>query len=113
MIRAVATEDIVACVSPQIFDEYQEIINVMMSKLQGKFDENALSLFFGRLDFVLPSSRIKICRDPDDNKFLECAKDSGALYIVSGDKDLLSLGTFGNTQIITARMFCEKCLPNS
>lgn len=33
----------------------------------------------------------KLCRDPHDDKFLDCALNGGADYIVSGDKDLLSL----------------------
>ncbi len=48
------------------------------------------------------------CRDPDDNKFLNGAKDSHALYIVSGDKDLLVIEQFGNIQIVNGKDFCEK-----
>ena len=47
-------------------------------------------------------------RDPDDDKFLGCAKDAKALYIVSGDKDLLVLEKFENIEIITAKEFWEK-----
>lgn len=53
---------------------------------------------------------VKISRDSDDDKFLGCAKDSRALYIVSGDKDLLVIKEFENIQIITAKEFCEKYL---
>lgn len=35
-----------------------------------------------------PVTQVKLCRDPDDDRFPESAKDSHALYIVSGDKDL-------------------------
>ena len=59
------------------------------------------------LNIITAKSKIEICRDPDDNKFLGCAKDSGALYIVSGDKDLLVLKKFEKTKIITAREFCN------
>jgi putative PIN family toxin of toxin-antitoxin system len=108
IIRAVATQD--ACASPQIIDEYQEITKEMIAKLQGKIDEDALSLFFQNLEMILPSAHIELCRDPDDDKFLECAKDAGALYICSGDKDLLILEKFEDIQIITAREFCERFL---
>jgi uncharacterized protein len=40
---------------------------------------------------VTPSARIIRSRDPDDDKFLECAAAGGADYIVSADADLLSL----------------------
>lgn len=41
------------------------------------------------------------------NKFIGCAKDARALYIVSGDKDLLVIKKYENIQIITAKEFCE------
>ena len=37
-----------------------------------------------------------VCRDPDDDKFIEVALASGCKIIVSGDKDLLDInGIFG------------------
>ena len=32
-----------------------------------------------------------VCRDSDDDKFINCAVDAKALYIVSGDSDLLDI----------------------
>lgn len=62
------------------------------------------------MNLIEPTSSTNICRDPDDNKFLNCAKDSDALYIVSGDEDLLILKEYGVTKIITAKDFCDKYL---
>jgi predicted nucleic acid-binding protein len=47
------------------------------------------------------------------DKFLGCAKDARALYIVSGDKDLLVLKQFENIQIVTAKEFCVQYLTES
>lgn len=41
---------------------------------------------------LTPAVRITLSRDPDDNKFLECAVTGGADYVVSADADLLNLG---------------------
>ena len=41
------------------------------------------------------------CRDPNDNMFLECAMRSKADLLVAGDKDLLILGAYMRTRIIT------------
>jgi uncharacterized protein len=41
--------------------------------------------------FVQTTSQIIICRDLDDNKFLELAIDSNAEFLMTGDNDLLSL----------------------
>ncbi len=49
---------------------------------------------------------------PDDDKFISCALDAKALYIVSGDKDLLVMGHYEDVQIITAADFCNQYLKN-
>jgi putative PIN family toxin of toxin-antitoxin system len=42
-----------------------------------------------------------ICRDPNDNMFLECAALAHADVIVAGDKDLLVLGSYAGARIVT------------
>jgi predicted nucleic acid-binding protein len=44
-------------------------------------------------------------RDPSDNKFLECAVAGKARVIISGDKDLLSLGRYRQVRIQTPAQF--------
>ena len=39
-------------------------------------------------------------RDHDDNIIINCAFEAGAECIVTGDADLLSMGGYGNTQIL-------------
>jgi putative PIN family toxin of toxin-antitoxin system len=45
--------------------------------------------------------------DPPDNRYLECAVEGEAAYLVSGDRLLLSLGTFQGIQIVSPRVFLE------
>ena len=42
------------------------------------------------------------------DKLRRKGKDAKALYIVSGDKDLLSLERFESIEIVTAKEFCER-----
>ena len=84
----------------------------MIDRKQGHIDSAILSPLIQVLEVIEPISHVEICRDPDDNKFLECAKDSHALYIVSGDKDLLVIEEYENIQIMTAKDFCKKYFPN-
>ena len=52
---------------------------------------------------VIPTQIITgICRDPDDEKLLEAAVEGKADYIVSGDKDWLSLRNFRGIKIVSA-----------
>ena len=46
--------------------------------------------------------------DPTDNKFLACALEVKADYIVSGDNHLLELKHFHGIQIVDAKAFVEK-----
>ena len=46
-----------------------------------------------------------IKKDPDDNKFLACAMESKAHYLVSGDNHLLELKHFHGVQIVDAKSF--------
>lgn len=83
----------------------------MIDRKQGHINRTILTPLIKAMIIIEPSSHIEICRDPDDDKFLECAKDSHALYIVSGNKDLLVIEKYENIQIVTAKDFCEKYLP--
>jgi putative PIN family toxin of toxin-antitoxin system len=60
------------------------------------------------LEYILlidPQEVITECRDPKDNMFLECAVACEAKYIVSGDKDLISMNPFRNIEILKAQEF--------
>jgi len=46
-----------------------------------------------------------ITRDPKDDPVVACAVEGGAGFIVSGDQDLLVLGTYGKVRMVTPREF--------
>lgn len=45
------------------------------------------------------------CRDPKDDYLLELAVQAKAIYLVSGDSDLLEMGTIGDCRIMTVQQF--------
>jgi len=47
-------------------------------------------------------------RDPDDDKIVACAVAAGAEYLVSRDRDLLSLGTYGSVAMISPEAVLQK-----
>lgn len=53
---------------------------------------------------------MRIVVDTNVVNFIGCAVDSKALFIVSGDKDLLVLGDYDGIEMITAADFCERYL---
>ena len=54
---------------------------------------------------VYPTQTVPVCRDPDDNKFIECALEGKCIYIVSGDADLLDLQSYADVEIVTVAEF--------
>ena len=68
-----------------------------------------LSLIHSRSQFIKPISQIRICRDLDDNKFLDLLIDSNAEFLLTGDKDLLILKSEPEYEdlIVSPRDFLE------
>lgn len=110
ILRAIVSSKVTACATTEIVDEYLEIIDEMISRKQGRLNKDLLSPLIHALEMIEPRTHVELSRDPDDDKFLGCAKDAKALYIVSGDKDLLVLEQYENIEIITAREFCDRYL---
>lgn len=67
----------------------------------------ALSEMRLRAEVVNPAVNIDVCRDPDDNRVLECAVTGKAHAIITGDRDLLDLGEFRGIRIQTVSAFLE------
>ena len=114
VLRAVIHSEVEAFASLDIVDEYNETLAEVAarhdSKLAPMLNREVFFGFIGRLAIEEPTRHVSVCRDPDDDKFLDCALESHALYIVSGDKDLLSVGEFEGVEIITAADFCDRYL---
>lgn len=110
ILTFIVNQKIIACATTEIINEYEEIVQEMIDRKQGHIDKSILAPLIKAMEIIDPITHIEICRGPDDNKFLECAKDSHAIYIVSGDKDLLIIKEYENIQIVTAKDFCEKFL---
>ena len=110
ILSAVVNRELEAVASPEIVDEYQEIVDEMIDRKQGKLDRTILTPFLSKLELIEPTSEIEVCRDPDDDKFISCAVDGKAIVIVSGDKDLLVIGKYEDVVIMTAYDFCKKYL---
>lgn len=55
---------------------------------------------------VEPVHRLEVVKDDtEDNKFLECAVEGGAEFIVSGDKHLLAIKEYAGIHILTPTAF--------
>jgi uncharacterized protein len=91
-------------VTKDILDEYLRVINDL-----GHSDADLVSDWTDHICkfslIVLKTAKIDLCRDPSDNKFLECAISADADCIVSGDEDLLVIKTIHKIPILKPAEF--------
>jgi uncharacterized protein len=69
--------------------------------------EKFLEILYDNSTCINIKRKFEICRDSKDNMFLDVAFASNADYIITGDKDLLSLNSFQFTKIILPSKFLE------
>jgi putative PIN family toxin of toxin-antitoxin system len=96
-------------VSPDIVTEYREVIRrprlVKKYRSVANYDLQTLLARIATATLVTPAQTPAICREPADDKFLAAAIAGSARFIVSEDKDLLDLGNYAGSQIVTAEAF--------
>ena len=105
VLQTVISKENEAYISPSIWDEYNDVIDRMTKKYPSRLKTQLINELFKTLRLIIPKTEISICRDPDDDKFIECVIEADCIYIVSGDNDLLSLGEVGGIRICTPSDF--------
>ncbi len=97
------------CLSETIWQEYRGVLR--RKKFQGLDQESLekiLSVIKQQALWVSPRIAVNILsRDPADNKFLECALESQADYLITGNTRHFPLKKFHSTQIINPRHFID------
>lgn len=99
--------DIIVVVSPAIVEELAEVVQQPRLRQHMTVDPQVIiNLLLSdaiqtRGDLAFPGAS----RDPKDDKFLACAVEGEAAYLVSGDEDLLSLKQFRDVLIVSPADF--------
>lgn len=96
------------CLSEPILSEYLDVIGRF--NLSDEEVRELLWLFKIRRNIkdVSPTRKVRAIKDdPADNKFLECALEAKADYIVSGNEHLKKLGTYKGIRILPPVIFYE------
>lgn len=95
------------CVSNDILAEYEEIIAQKATPTVAKHVVDAL-VDSDYVEFVDPQFRLGLIRkDPDDNKFVDCAFAANAAFIVSNDHhfDILESIEFPKIMVLRLQQF--------
>ena len=109
ILRALRDKRFVAIFSPPMLEEVATALS--RDWLQTEYDvqdddvRSLLRMLALRSELVEPRTSIRRCRDPRDDIFLEAAVDGTADRIVSGDKDLLAVGTIEGIRIVSPADF--------
>jgi putative PIN family toxin of toxin-antitoxin system len=88
-----------AVTCPELLEELAEKLELKLG-LSPERTAEALADYLSFLRVVsIPKILDAVPRDREDNAVLECAIEGRAEFVVSGNKDLLSLGTFRGIRI--------------
>jgi hypothetical protein len=101
--------EITLCVSRELIDEYVEVLNRL--GLRADLIRELLELFASGHNLVFtaltPSLQV-MARDPDDNMLFECAVETGAKVIVTGDKAVRDVGRYMDVDVTTPAEFLAR-----
>lgn len=101
---------LVLLTSEAILAEVERVLHYPRIQRRYQLHDEVITEYLQRLRVVstivaVRTSIAVIAADPDDDKFLACALDGGAEYIVSGDPHLLSLQQYQHIRMITPADF--------
>ena len=107
LLRLVLMQTISAVATEEIMAEYRSTIEYLLQKYATSNVSSSFDPILSVIEIIPARSRVNVCRDPDDDKFISCAIDGQCYYIVSGDKDLLSLRERQQIKIVTVSEFLD------
>ena len=101
---------VISCTCQEILDEISFVVRALIFKGRLVVRDVVLfevyrknSLFFESI----PQVRV-VLEDPDDDKFLACAKAANAAYIITEDWHLLKLKEWSGIKIVTPERFLRQ-----
>ncbi len=90
------------CMTEEIFAEYTGVLSREKFKDLDHASVKKILLSMRRKSLLVsPSTKINVIKiDPEDNKFLECALETHADYLVTGNRRHFTMAHYGKTRII-------------
>ena len=98
-------------VSRPILEEYSEVLGRRKLRIRKGLRQQLLQLIKNHSYTVVPTRRLDVTSDPDDNMFLECADAARADYLVTGNQKHFPR-FWKKTKIITTREFISLTAPH-
>ncbi len=94
------------CVSLPILDEVRDVLQRRKIGFTAEQAVMVVEELHAACQLVTPTVTIRaVLADADDDRVLECAVTAAADAIVSGDSDLLNMGSYGRIRIMSPAEF--------
>ena len=98
-------------VSRPILEEYGEVLARPELKIRKGLRQQFLQLIKNHSYTMVPTQKLEVTGDPDDNIFLECADTAKADYLVTGNQKHFPR-FWKKTKVITPREFISLAAPH-
>ena len=98
-------------VSNAILAEYREVLARAEFKIRKGLQQQFLQFIKNHAHLIKPARALEVAKDPDDNKFLECADAARADYLITGNQRHFPK-FWKQTKVITSREFISIVAPH-
>jgi uncharacterized protein len=98
-------------VTQAVLAEYREVLARPEFRIRKGLRQQLLQLIQNRAQLVKPVRSLHVAKDPDDDKFLECADVARADYLITGNPRHFPK-FWKTTKIITSREFIGIVAPH-
>lgn len=112
LIKRARAGEFLLTLSQEIIDEARATLRTH-KKMREKYrySDEEVAYFFSSLQrlvsIVSELPTVQVVRDPNDDFIIATTVKAAADYLVAWDNDLLTLGSYANTQIITPKAFLQ------
>ena len=98
--------------SQATLDEIGRVLRYPKIARRHRWSEAEIRAFMESLEAlaILTPGKLRlnvVAADPSDNRYLECAVEGEADFLVTGDRHLLGLGTYRDVEILSPREFVD------
>jgi putative PIN family toxin of toxin-antitoxin system len=110
--QAIAAQECLLAISPAIVEEIRDVISrdsiIAFTHTTPQLRRQYLSALLA-ISILTPGKAklTKTSRDVKDNKFLVCATEAKADYLITSDEDLLTLKEYASTRILPPHEFVK------
>ena len=111
VLDLVLADKLTLFISTEILEEYAGVLSRRKFRLDSEKIASSLRLIEQAARRVRPEHKLTAAKDPDDNKFLECAAAGQVDYLVTGNKRHFPKG-WGKVRVVNARELLEAIIPS-